>query len=113
MGEKIRQERFHFGLCRIRPRRNSGNPLIEHCRLPVSERNPPQPCRPLARLCSLRYTLQVDNQFIQVTAQRHITLQVGTSSLTLKPDTILIQADNIEVRGKHTFVKGDRVDINE
>ncbi|WP_085693706.1 type VI secretion system Vgr family protein [Pseudomonas sp. R11(2017)] len=59
------------------------------------------------------YTLQVDNQFIQVTAQRHITLQVGTSSLTLKPNTILIQADNIEVRGKHTFVKGDRVDINE
>ncbi|MFJ4065890.1 type VI secretion system tip protein TssI/VgrG [Pseudomonas sp. NPDC089996] len=59
------------------------------------------------------YTLQVDNQFIQVSAQKHIALHVGSSTLTMTPNKILIHADNIEVRGKHTFVKGDRVDINE
>lgn len=59
------------------------------------------------------YTLQVDNKFIQVSAKESILLQVGTSKITLKPDGITIEADSIDILGKNTFVKGDRVDINE
>ncbi|MFI7884967.1 type VI secretion system tip protein VgrG [Pseudomonas juntendi] len=59
------------------------------------------------------YTLKVDNNLIQVSAMESILLEVGTSKITIKPDKITIEADSIDILGKNTFVKGDRVDINE
>ncbi|MNT38331.1 hypothetical protein D3C72_1745180 [compost metagenome] len=59
------------------------------------------------------FTLQVDNQFIQIGAKQSIVLQVGTSKITMNPSSITIEADDIKILGKNTFVKGDRVDINE
>ena len=58
-------------------------------------------------------TIQVDNQFIQVSAKQHIILQVGGSSITLTPDGIEIKGDAINILGKNTYVQGDRVDINK
>lgn len=57
-------------------------------------------------------TIKADKQFIDVTAMTNITLTVGTSSITIKPNSIEIKGDEIKVLGKHTFVEGDRVDIN-
>ncbi|WP_259368266.1 hypothetical protein [Pseudomonas juntendi] len=57
--------------------------------------------------------LKVDNNLIQVSAMESILLEVGTSKITIKPDKITIEADSIDILGKNTFVKGDRVDINE
>ena len=59
------------------------------------------------------YTLQVDNNFIQIGASERIILQVGTSKIAMTPTGITIEADKIDILGKNTFVKGDRVDINE
>ncbi|WDY57007.1 type VI secretion system tip protein TssI/VgrG [Pseudomonas sp. PSKL.D1] len=59
------------------------------------------------------YTLQVDQQFIQVSAHESILLQVGTSTLKLTPRSITLEADKIDILGRNTFVKGDRVDLNE
>ncbi|HDS1060753.1 type VI secretion system tip protein VgrG [Pseudomonas putida] len=59
------------------------------------------------------YTLKVDNNLIQVSAMESILLEVGTSKITIKPNKITIEADSIDILGKNTFVKGDRVDINE
>jgi len=59
------------------------------------------------------YTLQVDNKFIQVSANESILLQVGSSKIKMTPQGITIEADKIDILGKNTFVKGDRVDINE
>lgn len=59
------------------------------------------------------YTLQVDNKFIQVSAKERILLQVGGSKIAITPEGITIEADKIDILGKNTFVKGDRVDINE
>ncbi|MNH39215.1 hypothetical protein D3C79_1003500 [compost metagenome] len=55
----------------------------------------------------------MDNQFIQIGAKQSIVLQVGTSKITMNPSSITIEADDIKILGKNTFVKGDRVDINE
>ncbi|CAI8831544.1 type VI secretion system secreted protein VgrG [Pseudomonas sp. IT-P258] len=58
-------------------------------------------------------TIQVDNQFIQVSAKQHIILQVGGSSIKLTPEGIEIKGDAIDILGKNTYVHGDRVDINK
>ncbi|MBV7566019.1 type VI secretion system tip protein TssI/VgrG [Pseudomonas sp. PDM27] len=58
-------------------------------------------------------TIQVDNQFIQVSANQHIILQVGGSSIKLTPEGIEIKGDAIDILGKNTYVHGDRVDINK
>ncbi len=59
------------------------------------------------------YTLQVDNRYVQVSAKERILLQVGGSRIAITPEGITIEADKIDILGKNTFVKGDRVDINE
>ncbi|WP_422418955.1 type VI secretion system tip protein TssI/VgrG [Pseudomonas sp. GZD-222] len=60
------------------------------------------------------YTLQVDNQFIQVSAQQHIILQVGQSSITLTPDGIEIKGKVITTTSSETTtITGATVRIND
>lgn len=60
------------------------------------------------------YTLQVDNQFIQVSAKQHIILQVGDSSITLTPDGIDIKGKVITTTSTDTTqITGAAVRIND
>ncbi|MDD1976991.1 MULTISPECIES: type VI secretion system Vgr family protein [Pseudomonas] len=60
------------------------------------------------------FTLQVDNQFIQVSAQQHIILQVGQSSITLTPDGIEIKGKVITTTSSETTtITGATVRIND
>lgn len=53
-----------------------------------------------------KLTIKVLQQSIEITAETSIKIQVGGSSITLKPEGITIES-------AHTFIKGGRVDINE
>ncbi|MBA6096176.1 type VI secretion system tip protein VgrG [Pseudomonas juntendi] len=60
------------------------------------------------------YTLQVDNQFIQVAAKQHIILQVGDSSITLTPEGIEIKGKVIVTTSTDTTqITGAAVRIND
>lgn len=60
------------------------------------------------------YTLQVDNQFIQVAAKQHIILQVGDSSITLTPEGIEIKGKVITTTSSDiTKITGAPVRIND
>ncbi|BBH46035.1 type VI secretion system tip protein TssI/VgrG [Pseudomonas sp. KU43P] len=60
------------------------------------------------------YTLQVDNQFIQVSAKQHIILQVGDSSITLTPEGIEIKGKVITTTSTDTTqITGAAVRIND
>ncbi|WP_416468209.1 type VI secretion system tip protein TssI/VgrG [Pseudomonas sp. LFS044] len=60
------------------------------------------------------YTLQVDNQFIQVAAKQHIILQVGDSSITLTPEGIEIKGKVITTTSTDTTqITGAAVRIND
>ena len=60
------------------------------------------------------YTLQVDNQFIQVAAKQHIILQVGDSSITLTPEGISIKGKVITTTSTDTTqITGAAVRIND
>jgi len=60
------------------------------------------------------YTLQVDNQFIQVAAKQHIILQVGDSSITLTPEGIEIKGKVITTTSTDiTKITGAPVRIND
>ncbi|MFY1030734.1 type VI secretion system tip protein TssI/VgrG [Pseudomonas asiatica] len=60
------------------------------------------------------YTLQVDNQFIQVAAKQHIILQVGDSSITLTPEGIEIKGKVIVTNSTDTTqITGAAVRIND
>jgi len=60
------------------------------------------------------YTLQVDNQFIQVAAKQHIILQVGDSSITLTPEGIQIKGKVITTTSTDiTKITGAPVRIND
>ncbi|MEG1039405.1 MAG: type VI secretion system Vgr family protein [Pseudomonas sp.] len=60
------------------------------------------------------YTLQVDNQFIQVSAKQHIILQVGASSITLTPEGIEIKGKVITTTSTDTTqITGAAVRIND
>jgi len=59
-------------------------------------------------------TIQVDNQFIQVSAKQHIILQVGDSSITLTPDGIEIKGNTIStVSTGTTQITGAPVRVND
>ncbi|TDV58064.1 type VI secretion system secreted protein VgrG [Pseudomonas graminis] len=59
-------------------------------------------------------TIQVDKQFVQISAQTHIILQVGSSSIKITDGRIEITSDSVDIFGKNdTFVHGKRVDINK
>ncbi|WP_285424800.1 type VI secretion system tip protein TssI/VgrG [Pseudomonas sp. efr-133-TYG-103a] len=59
-------------------------------------------------------TIQVDNQFIQVSAKQHIILQVGESSITLTPDGIEIKGNTIStVSTGTTQITGAPVRVND
>ncbi|EJM72179.1 type VI secretion system Vgr family protein [Pseudomonas sp. GM55] len=59
-------------------------------------------------------TIQVDNQFIQVSANQHIILQVGDSSITLTPDGIEIKGKTINtVSTGTTQITGSEVRVND
>jgi type VI secretion system secreted protein VgrG len=59
-------------------------------------------------------TIQVDNQFIQVSAKEHIILQVGDSSITLTPDGIEIRGKSIStVSSGTTQITGSQVRVND
>jgi type VI secretion system secreted protein VgrG len=59
-------------------------------------------------------TIQVDNQFIQVSAKQHIILQVGDSSITLTPDGIEIKGNSIStVSTGTTQITGAQVRVND
>ncbi|MBJ7223501.1 MULTISPECIES: type VI secretion system Vgr family protein [unclassified Brenneria] len=59
-------------------------------------------------------TIVADEQHIQIAAKTHITLQVGSSSITLTPEGITIQAEAIQTQSTGTtFIKGGQVQINE
>jgi type VI secretion system secreted protein VgrG len=59
-------------------------------------------------------TIQVDNQFIQVSAKQHIILQVGDSSITLTPDGIEIKGKTIStVSTGTTQITGAPVRVND
>ncbi|WAC00431.1 type VI secretion system Vgr family protein [Pseudomonas putida] len=60
------------------------------------------------------YTLQVDNQFIQVAAKQHIILKVGDSSITLTPEGIQIKGKVITTTSTDiTKITGAPVRIND
>ncbi|CAI3803474.1 Actin cross-linking toxin VgrG1 [Pseudomonas sp. MM223] len=60
------------------------------------------------------YTLQVDNQFIQVAAKQHIILQVGESSITLTPEGVEIKGKVIVTTSTDTTqITGAAVRIND
>ncbi|HDS1746230.1 MULTISPECIES: type VI secretion system tip protein TssI/VgrG [Pseudomonas] len=60
------------------------------------------------------YTLQVDNQFIQVGAKQHIILQVGESSIKLTPEGIEIKGKVITTTSTDTTqITGAAVRIND
>jgi type VI secretion system secreted protein VgrG len=59
-------------------------------------------------------TIQVDNQFIQVSAKQHIILQVGDSSITLTPDGIEIKGKAITTTSTGTTqITGSEVRVND
>ncbi|RAU47870.1 MULTISPECIES: type VI secretion system Vgr family protein [unclassified Pseudomonas] len=59
-------------------------------------------------------TIQVDNQFIQVSAKAHIILQVGDSSITLTPEGIEIRGNSIStVSTGTTQITGAQVRVND
>jgi type VI secretion system secreted protein VgrG len=59
-------------------------------------------------------TIQVDKQFIQVSAKAHIILQVGDSSITLTPDGIEIKGKTITtVSTGTTQITGSEVRVND
>ncbi|MBV7574538.1 type VI secretion system tip protein VgrG [Pseudomonas sp. PDM32] len=59
-------------------------------------------------------TIQVDNQFIQVSANQHIILQVGDSSITLTPDGIDIKGKAITTTSTGTTqITGSEVRVND
>lgn len=59
-------------------------------------------------------TIQVDKQFIQISAKTHIILQVGSSSIKMTDGRIEITGDSVDIFGKtDTFIHGKRVDINK
>ncbi|MBV7556148.1 type VI secretion system tip protein VgrG [Pseudomonas sp. PDM28] len=59
-------------------------------------------------------TIQVDNQFIQVSANQHIILQVGDSSITLTPDGIEIKGKAITTTSTGTTqITGSEVRVND
>ncbi|ANY86666.1 MULTISPECIES: type VI secretion system Vgr family protein [Pseudomonas] len=59
-------------------------------------------------------TIQVDNQFIQVSAKQHIILQVGDSSITLTPEGIEIKGKVITTTSTDTTqITGAPVRIND
>ena len=59
-------------------------------------------------------TIQVDNQFIQVSAKQHIILQVGDSSITLTPDGIEVKGKTIStVSTGTTQITGAPVRVND
>ena len=59
-------------------------------------------------------TIQVDNQFIRVSAKQHIILQVGESSITLTPDGIEIKGNTIStVSTGTTQITGAPVRVND
>lgn len=59
-------------------------------------------------------TIQVDNQFIQVSAKEHIILQVGDSSITLTPAGIEIRGKTITTTSTDTTqITGSEVRIND
>ncbi|MCX2899359.1 type VI secretion system tip protein TssI/VgrG [Pseudomonas mandelii] len=59
-------------------------------------------------------TIQVDNQFIQVSAKEHIILQVGESSITLTPAGIEIRGKTITTTSTDTTqITGSEVRIND
>ncbi|WP_263261073.1 type VI secretion system tip protein VgrG [Pseudomonas sp. RIT-PI-S] len=59
-------------------------------------------------------TIEVDNQFIQVSAKQHIILKVGNSSITLTPDGIEIKGDAIStVSTGTTQINGASVRVND
>lgn len=59
-------------------------------------------------------TIQVDKQFIQVSAKEHIILQVGDSSITLTPDGIEIRGKSIStVSSGTTQITGSQVRVND
>ncbi|MNT57125.1 hypothetical protein D3C72_1944740 [compost metagenome] len=56
----------------------------------------------------------MDNQFIQVSAQQHIILQVGQSSITLTPEGIEIKGKVITTTSSETTtITGATVRIND
>ena len=60
------------------------------------------------------YTLQVDNQFVQVSANEHIILKVGDSSITLTPQGIEIKGKVIVTTSTDTTqITGAAVRIND
>ncbi|MBA1190306.1 type VI secretion system tip protein VgrG [Pseudomonas entomophila] len=60
------------------------------------------------------YTLQVDNQFIQVSANEHIILKVGDSSITMTPEGIEIKGKVIVTTSTDTTqITGAAVRIND
>ncbi|AMA45722.1 type VI secretion system Vgr family protein [Pseudomonas alabamensis] len=60
------------------------------------------------------YTLQVDNQFVQVSANEHIILKVGDSSITLTPQGIEIKGKVIVTTSTDTTqITGGAVRIND
>jgi len=60
------------------------------------------------------YTLQVDNQFIQISARKHIVLAVGGSTLTMTPNSIDLSAELINVTSTSTMqINGAPVRVND
>ncbi len=58
-------------------------------------------------------TIKVDKQLISISAEVSIELKVGNSFIKITPDGIEIKSENINITGSHTFIQGDRVDINK
>lgn len=59
-------------------------------------------------------TIQVDNQFVHITAKTEIVLTVGESSIKIMDGRIEITSNSVDIFGKNdTFVHGKRVDINK
>lgn len=60
------------------------------------------------------YTVQVDNQFVQITAKQHIIFQVGSSTLTITPDSIDLRSKFVTSTSTATTqVTGALVRVND
>ena len=58
--------------------------------------------------------IEVDKQFVHITAKTEIVLTVGESSIKIMDGRIEITSNSVDIFGKNdTFVHGKRVDINK